>query len=126
MAPGLPPGHSFFAYGVCYYGCERVPRLLKPSAMGFSEIEDEIKWWMAYHMHSKHNLVVGINDVSVVVYSATSYDAPESEQKVHTEDPSAAAPAPWAPARRHAADSEARSRSPRPRSAREPSQSALS
>ena len=108
-APGLPPGHSFFA----------APKLQVASAKGFSDVADDIKWRMTQHMLDKHGLTVGIDGVSVVVFSAQTYDALDSEKTVHTEDPSAAAefePATpaghhrGAPLRRDAAA--ARSRSP--------------
>ena len=96
-APGLSPGHSFFAYGECPH-CTKAPKVQAVSASGFSEVAVDIKRRRTQHMLDKHGFTVGIDDVSVVVLSAASYDAPESERMVHTEDPSAAAlPAPAFP-----------------------------
>ena len=97
-APGLPPGHSFFAYGDCTL-CTKGPKVQDVSAKGFSEVAEDIKWRMKQHMLDKHGLDVGIDEVPIVVFSAQTYGAPDSEQTVHTEDPrAAAAPEPAAPA----------------------------
>ena len=103
-APGLPPGHRFFAYGECTH-CNKVPKVQNVSAKGFSEVAEDIKWRMTQHMLDRHGLTVGIDEVSVVVFSAENYDVPASEKRLHTEDPSAGAlpapafpPAPFPPA----------------------------
>ena len=90
--PGLPAGHSFFAWGVCEI-CERTLSIKDVTAKTFSEVEADMKYRMMQHMDGKHELHVKANAMSVTVYSAARHDAPESEQTVHTEDPSAPAPA---------------------------------
>ena len=58
-APGLPPGHSFFAYRECTH-CTKAPKVQDVSAKGFSEVAEDIEWRMTQHMLDRHGLTLGM------------------------------------------------------------------
>ena len=79
-APGLPAGHSFFAYGECNYkDCTRVLHARTASTMAPEEIVADLKWRMAQHVVTKHKVYVTEEtvDMTATVFSATDYDAPD-------------------------------------------------